>query len=60
VLQFKNSALGIIASTSGALIVPPASVSPAQWAADNLIVPDGPRANAKMVGDADALRRRAA
>jgi hypothetical protein len=47
VLQFKNSALGIIAGTSGALIAPPASVTPAQWAAANLIVPDGPRANEK-------------
>ena len=44
-LQFKNSALGIIASTSRALIAPPESVLPAQWAAKNLIVPDGPRAN---------------
>jgi phage terminase large subunit GpA-like protein len=47
VLQFKNSALGIIAGASGALIAPPASVTPAQWAAENLIVPDGPRANEK-------------
>jgi phage terminase large subunit GpA-like protein len=51
VLQFKNSALGIIAGTSGALIAPPASITPAQWAAANLIVPDGPRANEKWSAD---------
>jgi len=47
VLQFKNSALGIIAGAGGALISPPARISPSQWAAANLIVPDGPRANEK-------------
>lgn len=44
-LRFKNSALGIIAGSMRALVAPPESISPAKWASENLIVPDGPRAN---------------
>ena len=44
-LQLKNSALGIIAATFEKLFEPPAKVTPAEWAAAELVVPDGPRAN---------------
>ncbi len=44
-LQFKNSALAVMGAEAIALITPPEKVLPADWAANNLIVPDGPRAN---------------
>lgn len=46
-LQFKHAAGGIIARAMAALLSPPAKITPTQWAAENLIVPDGPRANEK-------------
>jgi phage terminase large subunit GpA-like protein len=46
-LQFKQSALAVMAAEAAALIEPPKKVLPAEWAAANLIVPDGPRANEK-------------
>lgn len=50
-LRFKNSALGVITRSMQALLQPPESVTPSQWAAANLIVPDGPRANEKWSAD---------
>ncbi|MGC2781685.1 MAG: terminase gpA endonuclease subunit [Bradyrhizobium sp.] len=44
-LRFKKSAVAIMAAEALALITPPAKVLPAQWCAENIIVPDGPRAN---------------
>lgn len=44
-LQFKHSAVAIMAAEAAALIKPPEKVLPADWAANNLVVPDGPRAN---------------
>lgn len=46
-LRFKHSALGVISRAMAALFTPPQRVTPSQWAAANLIVPDGPRANEK-------------
>jgi phage terminase large subunit GpA-like protein len=46
-LQFKNSGIAFMAAEAMALIEPPKKVLPAEWAAANLIVPDGPRANEK-------------
>lgn len=46
-LQFKHSAVAAMAAEAIALITPPKKVLPADWAAQNLIVPDGPRANEK-------------
>lgn len=42
-LRFRRSALAIIAGTLAGLIAPPEKVTPSAWAAQNLIVPDGPR-----------------
>lgn len=46
-LQFRHSAAAVICRIFVELFTPPAKVTPSQWAADNLIVPDGPRANEK-------------
>lgn len=46
-LQFKRSAIGIVAAALASLFQPPRKITPSQWAAENLIVPDGPRANEK-------------
>ena len=46
-LQFKHSAIDIVADVLASLITPPAQITPSQWASDNLIVADGPRANEK-------------
>jgi phage terminase large subunit GpA-like protein len=46
-LQFKRSAVAAMCAEAMALIEPPRKVLPADWAAQNLIVPDGPRANEK-------------
>ncbi|WP_051949245.1 phage terminase large subunit family protein [Methylosinus sp. PW1] len=43
-LKFRISALAVVAGTLAAVITPPQRVAPADWAAENLIVPDGPRA----------------
>lgn len=44
-MQFKHSLLGIVCRCLAAVVTPPRRVTPAEWAAENLIVPDGPRAN---------------
>lgn len=41
------SAMALIAATLAAFLTPVASVKPSAWAADNLIVADGPRAGMK-------------
>jgi phage terminase large subunit GpA-like protein len=46
-LRFKNSGIALMGAEAMALISPPKKVLPAEWAAENLIVPDGPRANEK-------------
>jgi phage terminase large subunit GpA-like protein len=46
-LQFKFSGVAAMAAEALALIVPPKKVLPSEWASENLIVPDGPRANEK-------------
>jgi phage terminase large subunit GpA-like protein len=46
-LHFKRSAVAAMCAEAMALIEPPRKVLPADWAAQNLIVPDGPRANEK-------------
>jgi phage terminase large subunit GpA-like protein len=43
-LQFKHSATDIISRVFVKLFTPAAEVTPSQWAAKNLVVPDGPRA----------------
>lgn len=42
-LQFEKSALAIVCAGLAALIEPPEHLTPSQWAARHLIVPDGPR-----------------
>jgi phage terminase large subunit GpA-like protein len=44
-LKFKNSGVALFAAEIEELARPPRKVLPAEWAAQNLIVPDGPRAN---------------
>ena len=46
-LVFQHSAGEIIGRTLASIITPPAKITPTKWAAENLIVPDGPRANEK-------------
>ncbi|WP_315701302.1 MULTISPECIES: phage terminase large subunit family protein [unclassified Bradyrhizobium] len=46
-LKFKNSGVALFAAEIETLARPPRKVLPAEWAAENLIVPDGPRANEK-------------
>lgn len=46
-LQFRKSAIAVMGAEAIALITPPRKVLPAGWAAENLVVPDGPRANEK-------------
>src|SRR5207253_1598330 len=43
--KFKNSGVALFAAEIEELARPPRKVLPAEWAAQNLIVPDGPRAN---------------
>lgn len=50
-LQFKSSPLAIACAIIADLMRPPRDVLPAQWAAENLIVPDGPRAGEKWSPD---------
>jgi len=44
-LTLKRSALAVVAGTLAALIAPPERMLPSAWARQNLIVPDGPKAN---------------
>lgn len=46
-LQFKHSALDVISRVLIELFEPVAEVTPSQWAAENLTVPDGPKAGEK-------------
>lgn len=46
-MTFRRSAGEIIGATLAAIIAPPARTPPSQWAAENLIVPDGPNAFGK-------------
>ncbi|WP_316197756.1 phage terminase large subunit family protein [Bradyrhizobium sp. SZCCHNS2002] len=46
-LHFKNSGVALFIAEIRSLVAPPRKVLPAEWAAQNLIVPDGPRANEK-------------
>lgn len=41
----SRSALAVIAGALAAVIAPPAPLPPSAWAAQNLVLPDGPRAN---------------
>lgn len=43
-LKFERSALAVVAGVLAAVIMPPRHVAPSEWAAQNLVVPDGPRA----------------
>lgn len=43
-MKFAHSALAIIAGALAAKLAPPRRVSPVEWARENIIVPDGPRA----------------
>jgi phage terminase large subunit GpA-like protein len=43
-VKFTHAALTIIAGVLALTIEPPAPVPPSQWATENLVVPDGPRA----------------
>lgn len=46
-LEFRSSALDIVAAGLIALVTPPDNLTPSQWAARHMIVTDGPRANTK-------------
>jgi phage terminase large subunit GpA-like protein len=46
-MRFKHSALAVVASAIAGLVRPAVRQAPSQWAADNLVVPDGPRAGEK-------------
>lgn len=43
-LQFRRSALDVVASAFADVFRPPTQIAPSQWAAANLVVPDGPQA----------------
>ena len=43
-MKFRNSALRVIAGALAAILEPPVPITPARWARENLVVPDGPRA----------------
>jgi len=43
-MQFRTDAHTLIALTVAAILAPPQQVAPSAWAAQNLVVPDGPRA----------------
>lgn len=45
------NALALVASTFAAILQPPAPLAPSEWARENLIVPDGPRANERWNAD---------
>ena len=46
-MKFKQSALRIVASALSRIFDPPVPILPSQWARENLVVPDGPRAGEK-------------
>jgi phage terminase large subunit GpA-like protein len=50
-IRFRHSALALLARAMAAAVRPPAKMDPAEWAADNLVVPDGPRAGEKWSAD---------
>ncbi len=41
--RFRTSALQVIAAAFAAVLSVPAQVAPSAWAAQNLVVPDGPK-----------------
>lgn len=43
-LGLTNTAMNVVVSAMVAIFTPPAQVTPSEWAAKNLVVPDGPRA----------------
>jgi hypothetical protein len=43
-VHFRYSATAVAARAAAAVLMPPAPMRPTQWARDNLVVPDGPRA----------------
>ncbi|VFU07923.1 phage terminase large subunit family protein [Methylocella tundrae] len=45
-LQFKRSALEVVANAFADVLLPPVPMPPSQWATENLVVPDGPQAGA--------------
>lgn len=47
-LAFKQTALAIIAGTLAAALAPREQISPSAWAAEHLVVPDGPRAGDRI------------
>lgn len=50
-MQFKKSALAVVAASLAAIIEPPEHIRPSEWAARNLVVPDGPRAGEPWSAD---------
>jgi len=46
--RFPTSALQVIAAAFAAVLAVPESVTPSAWAADNLVVPDGPYAGERF------------
>lgn len=47
-LQFKCSAISLIAGALASIIAPTEPISPSAWAAQNLVVPDGPYAGERF------------
>lgn len=50
-MKFKHSAIAIVAGALASVIAPPEHIRPSQWAARNLVVPDGPRAGEPWSAD---------
>jgi hypothetical protein len=50
-LRFAHSALSVVAGALASVFAPPSEVTPSAWAAENLIVVDGPHANDKWSVD---------
>jgi phage terminase large subunit GpA-like protein len=46
-IALKRSALAIVAGTLAAIVTPPQRMAPSAWAAEHLVVPDGPKAGEK-------------
>lgn len=50
-MNFRHNALALVASTLAAVVTPPDHIRPSVWAAQNLVVPDGPRAGEPWSAD---------
>lgn len=48
---FKNSAIAVVARALASILQPPEHIRPSEWAARNLVVPDGPRAGEPWSAD---------